>query len=409
MVSPYRQVLTVPGTPAFELAALAVRMAHLMTVLSVVFFIPAVTGSYGLSGAVSAAYALAYSLASPFVSRLADRAGPGRVLAVAAVAGALARAGLLASIWAGAPAWSVVGRAAAAGVAMPAAGPLARARWNRLLRGSPLLHAAMSLESVADETILVIAPVLVAVLATAIAPAAGMITALMLAAAGSTALAALAARQPGRAVARPRLPPRRTPLSAPGFPALILAFILVGAAQTMIDLNTVAFTAQRHAKPLSGLILAAIAVASALASLWYGSRPGHAAPHRRLPAALGLLACGMLPFAVAPDVWFLFPAAVLLGFTVAPAVITGFATAALAVPEGQVTEGLTWITSGIGAGVSIGSAVAGQLAHAWGGRLAFACAAASTAAAVLAGYMVRKRTGQAGVGNHTAADPQHDS
>ena len=78
MAGPYRQILAVPGTARFEAAALAARMAHLMTVLSVFFFIPAVTGSYGRAGAVSGAYALAYSLGSPFVSRLAERAGKGQ-------------------------------------------------------------------------------------------------------------------------------------------------------------------------------------------------------------------------------------------------------------------------------------------------------------------------------------------
>ena len=61
-----------------------------------------------------------------------------------------------------------------------------------------------------------------------------------------------------------------------------------------------------------------------------------------------------------------------------------------------------------GGGVSIGSAVAGQLAYGWGGRLAFACAAASAAVAVLAGYTVRKQTRQPGAVNHTTADPHHE-
>jgi hypothetical protein len=52
----------------------------------------------------------------------------------------------------------------------------------------------------------------------------------------------------------------------------------------------------------------------------------------------------------------------LLGFTIAPVLITGFSIAGLLVPEGQVTEGLTWVTSAMGSGIAIGSAAAGQLA-----------------------------------------------
>ena len=184
----YRQILATPGTLAFEAASLATRTAHLMTVLSTVFFISATTRSFGLAGLMSAIYALTYSLASPFVSRLADRGSPGRVLAVAAASNALSRAGYLIAAHAHGPAWVMVALAACSGGSMPAAGPLARARWHRLLRDSPLLHAALSLESVIDELILVAAPIMVAFLASDVSPAAGLILALGLATVGSTAL-----------------------------------------------------------------------------------------------------------------------------------------------------------------------------------------------------------------------------
>jgi hypothetical protein len=398
VANPYRQILAVPGTAAFALPALAVRMAHLMTVLSIFFFIPAVTGSYGLAGALSGAYALTYSLASPFVSRLASRDRPGRVLALAASVNTITRAGLLASAWAGAPVWITACLAAAAGGSMPAAGPLARARWSHLLRDSPLLHTALSFESVVDQIILVTAPILVATLAVAISPASGLVIALVLATVGNTALAVLAARPAGLPVtgrARPG-PASGTPLSAPGFLALILAFVLVGAVETLIDLNIVVFAARHHARPLSGAVLTTIALASTVSGLYYGSRGQRIAPCRRLPIALGLLTGGTLPFAVAPNVWFLFPAAVILGVTLAPAVITGFATVRLAVKENQVTEGLTWITAALGGGISLGSVTVGQIADAHipggsAGRAAFYCAVGCAGAAALAGYVVRRR------------------
>jgi hypothetical protein len=397
VANPYRQILAVPGTAAFALPALAARMAHLMTVLSIFFFIPAVTGSYGLAGALSGAYALTYSLASPFVSRLASRDRPARVLALAASVNTLARAGLLASAWAGAPVWITACLAAAAGGSMPAAGPLARARWSYLLRDSPLLHTALSFESVVDQLIFVTAPILVATLAVAVSPAAGLVIALVLATAGNTALAVLAARPGGLPVTgRARQAASGTPLSAPGFLALILAFVLVGAVETLIDLNIVVFAARHHARPLSGAVLTTIALASTVSGLYYGSRGQRVAPYRRLPITLGLLTCGTAPFAVAPDIWFLFPAAVILGFTLAPAVITGFATVRLAVKEDQVTEGLTWITAALGGGISLGSVTVGQIADAQipggsAGRTAFYCAVCCAGAAALAGYVVRRR------------------
>jgi predicted MFS family arabinose efflux permease len=45
----------------------------------------------------------------------------------------------------------------------------------------------------------------------------------------------------------------------------------------------------------------------------------------------------------------------------------------------------------MGAGISIGSATAGQIVDACGTRVCFGCAACCASAAVLAGYTVRRR------------------
>jgi hypothetical protein len=91
---PYARVFLAPGTAQLEVAGFAARMAHLMTVLGVIFIVSAVT-AYGVAGTSAGAYALAYSLASRQSSRLADRHGQGRVLALMAVANAARRAGFL--------------------------------------------------------------------------------------------------------------------------------------------------------------------------------------------------------------------------------------------------------------------------------------------------------------------------
>src|SRR6266536_1634022 len=76
--------------------------------------------------------------------------------------------------WAGAPAWALLVSSGLAGAATPQLGSMVRARWSALLGGSPLLHAAFSLESVADEVIFVAGPVLVTLLATEVHPASGI-------------------------------------------------------------------------------------------------------------------------------------------------------------------------------------------------------------------------------------------
>ena len=143
---------------------------------------------------------------------------------------------------------------------MPQTGPMARARWSALLAGSPRLHTAFSLESVADELCFVIGPAAVTVLATQLYPAAGVGTAALCALAGSLWFASQRSTEPP-VVSRPRpgrrrpaaprsasgarvRPARRARLAAPGLVVLIPVYLFIGAMFVAIDLSTVAFAAQ---------------------------------------------------------------------------------------------------------------------------------------------------------------------
>ncbi|MBO0776962.1 MAG: MFS transporter, partial [Actinobacteria bacterium] len=111
---------------------------------------------------------------SPLVARLADRFGQRAVLRPLMVVFAAATAALIGGAQVRAPAWALLAASGAAGAATPQLGSMVRARWSALLGGSLLLHAAFSLESVADEMIFVAGPVLVTLLATEAWPAAGV-------------------------------------------------------------------------------------------------------------------------------------------------------------------------------------------------------------------------------------------
>jgi hypothetical protein len=381
----YRAAFAAPGAAAFVLAGFVARLGHLMTILGIVFLVSAGTGSYGLAGTVSAGYALAYAAVSPLLSRLVDRHRQARVLGPATLANLVARAGLLAAAWVHAPGWSLVLLAGLAGASMPAVGSLVRARWSHLYESSPLLHPALSVESVLDETILIVAPLVVAPLATYEDPSAGLVAALVLSASGLAALTVQRGTEP---------PPPQTSrgpagvtggaaLSVPGFGWLLATVGLVAAASTTIELATVAFSQQHHAAAASGPILAAMAVSSALCGLWYGARDRRHGPHRRLVRTMVLLAAAAWGFVAATGIATLFVAALLYGLTLAPIFIDGFTIVHRIVPARYRTEGLTWLTTAVAVGIALGSAVAGRTIDAWGTRVAFGSAAGCAALAVL--------------------------
>ena len=72
----------------------------------------------------------------------------------------------------GAPAWCLFAAALPAGC-MPSMGSLVRARWALIYRGSPNLHTAYAFESVVDEIVFIIGPILSVGLCTAVFPEAG--------------------------------------------------------------------------------------------------------------------------------------------------------------------------------------------------------------------------------------------
>lgn len=387
MLGVYRRLCATPGTVAVIVAGFGAQMAHLMTVLGIIFFVSAATGSYGLAGALSATYAMTYAVASPFVSRMAERFGQHRVLAVTAVANTVSRAGFLVAVWLEMPTLILVLSAGLSGATMPATGALVRARFSYLFRGSSLLNSALAGASVVDDVIMVVGPVLVATISTAWEPAAGLFFALVLGAVSQAALAAQRRTQPPIHPAGRR---HGTALSTTGFVMLLLTFTALGAAEGTLHLSTVAFSSEQHAKALSGPILATLALSSALSGLWYGSR-ARARPERHLVTALLLCTVGMLLFAAASTIWFAFVAATAAGIALAPAFISGFSVVHHSVARRALTEGMTLLTTAVGIGISLGSTLAGILTDQWSPWIAYLSAAIWTTVAVATALLTALR------------------
>src|SRR6202012_597590 len=108
-----------------------------------------------------------------------------RVLIPVCITFALSVAGLALAVTLRAPDWTLFLCGITGGATMPQTGPMARARWSALLAGSPRLHTAFSVESVADELCFVIGAAAVTRLATPLYPGAGVGTAALCALAGS--------------------------------------------------------------------------------------------------------------------------------------------------------------------------------------------------------------------------------
>jgi MFS family permease len=393
-MAPYAEVFAIPRAWRFSVAGIIGRMPMSMYGLGTVLLISAGTGRYGLAGTVSAAGAIGGAVCAPQLGRLVDRLGQHRVLIPVCVIFALSVAGLVAAVVLRAPDWTLFLCGIAGGATMPQTGPMARARWSVLLAGSPRLHTAFSVESVADELCFVVGPAAVTLLATQVHPAAGVTCAALCALGGSlwfasqrsteppvadVTLAPAAAASPGEARPHGRL----SRLAAPGLVVLVPAYLFLGAMFVTIDLSTVAFATHSGHKALAGLILGTYALGSGTGGLWYGSRTWHAPAWQRLAVTLLLTVAGVCTFWAMPNLLVLTPVIFLCGMTIAPTLIAGYSLLESTARPGRATEAMSWLSTGISVGVACGSTAAGFILDAFGARWGYAFAGASGVTAAL--------------------------
>jgi MFS family permease len=384
--NPFLEVLARPGAWRFSFAGVIGRMPMSMFGLGTVLLVASVTGSYGEAGIVAAAGSVGYAVCAPQAARLADRFGQRQVLMPLAAFFAACTLALIGCAELRAPLWALLVTGGLAGASMPSLGSMVRARWSALLGDSPLLHTAFSLESVADETIFVIGPAVVTLLATEVYPAAGVGVAMVACVAGTLLFAAQRRTEPPLA----RAVPRRSgglALPAPGLITLAPVYFCMGAMFATIDLSTVDFAQEHGHKPLAGFILGAYALGSAVGGLCYGSRSWPGPVHRRFAITLCLVTVGTATFWAMPGLLVLAIVIFCSGLGISPTFISGFSLIDQQAPTGRRTEGMAWLTSAISVGVAAGSSIAGQVIDAagarWGYVFAAGCGATAAAACLL--------------------------
>jgi MFS family permease len=358
VLAPYRDLLGTPGGKVFSGAAFVARLPIAMIGLGIVLLVVSAEDRYGLAGAVSATLALVNAVAAPVISRLVDRLGQTRVVtpAVALYAGFLSLFVVLVSL--GAPVWTYFVTAAGAGAFAPSIGSLVRARWGYVLGSNPRLTTAYAYESVLDEVIFVLGPLLVTVLATKVAPQAGLLAAVVFVVAGSAFLLAHRASEPP---ARAHADEHPSALRSPGLGVLLLVMGFIGGVFGSVEISTVAFADHAGRAGLAGPLLACYAGGSATSGLVFGAVHWTVSARRRLMlgAATMTVTVTTLPFVGSMAV--LAPCLFLAGVGIAPTLISGFSLVERIVPEGTVTEGLTWATTGLIVGFSAATWLSGRL------------------------------------------------
>ncbi|MCX5136255.1 MFS transporter [Streptomyces sp. NPDC060011] len=388
MPSPYRALFAAPGSKGFSAAGFLGRMPLSMMGIGVVTMISQLTGRYGLAGALSATMALAAAALGPQVSRMVDRHGQRRVLRPVTLFALAAAAGLLLAAHFEWPDWVLFACAAGIGC-VPSIGAMVRARWAALYGGTPQLHTAYSLESVVDEVCFIFGPIISIGLSTVWFPEAGPLLAACFLAAGVFWLTSQRATEPAP---HPREQHAGgSALRSAGLQVLVATFVATGAIFGAVDVVTVAFAEEQGHKAGASIVLAIYAAGSCLAGAVFGLLHFKGAPERRWLLGICAMAVSMIPLLLVGNLPFLAVALFVAGLSIAPTMITTMSLIEQHVPRAKLTEGMTWVSTGLAVGVALGSSVAGWVIDTSGAKAGYLVPAVSGAVAVAVGFLGYRR------------------
>jgi len=381
MSNPYGEIFRAPGAKGFSTAGFFARLPIAMAPIGIVAMVSQTHGEYWLAGAVSATFALTNALVAPQISRLVDRVGQTAVVVPTTIVSVAAFLALIIAAnrdWA---AWTLFVLAFLA-AAMPSMPALVRARWTEIFRNRPELNTAFAFESSADELVYISGASLSVGLAVALFPEAGMLTSTIFLALGTAAFILQRSTEPKvhpiEASASQASAIRQRPVQI-----ITLALIFVGSIFATAEVSVVAITKELGQPQAASLVIGVYAVGSFLVGLALGALNPTMPLQRQLLIAVSVIAITSLPLLVADTVPFLAFAVFVSGIAISPTFITAFGLIERRVPESMLTEGVTWVMTGIGIGMALGAFVSGWVVDNYGAQKGFWVSVAAGAATVV--------------------------
>jgi MFS family permease len=381
MASAYRRIFQAPGTIGFSSAAFFARLPFAMVPIGIVAMLSQTRGEYWLAGAVAATFALTNALVAPQISRLIDRRGQTPVVIPATSLSVAAFVTLILAAHQNGPSW-VLFVSAFLSAFMPSMPAMVRARWTEVFRGRPELNTAFAFESALDELVYIAGASLSVGLAVALFPEAGMVTSTLMLAIGSIAFIAQRKTEPKvRAVEDSG--PQGSAIRLRAVQIITAALIFVGATFATAEVTVVAITKALGAPNAATLIIGVYALGSFMLGLVLGAIHIKLPLQRQLLIAVSALALTALPLLIADTILLLTVAVFVSGIAISPTFITAIGLIERRVPASMLTEGVTWVMTGIGIGMALGAFVSGWVVDNFGAENGFWVSVASASITVV--------------------------
>lgn len=387
------------GLTGYRYVAVAfiARLPLAMSQLGTLMLLVSTGQTYAHAGLSAGALAVCNAIGAPLFGAWTDRRGQSRIVMLQCLVGGL---GLIAEVLtrlAGLPWWTTMLTACVAGFALPQIGQFARVRWRPIIRhrgGDPaLVGTAFSYEGAADEASFVIGPVLVGLFAALL----GSYAPLLAAAVMMFVFGYAFARHPSADLATEHTASAPTAsVWSIAFMTLVVAQFLVGNLFGSIQTGTTVMTREAGLPDAAGLFHALLGIGSVAAGVALGRvrrTPNHPLRLTVFALAMGVLSLGLLGVTSLP---LLGVELFVLGFAIAPYMITTFTLGELITPPGRTATAMALLAGATGLGYASGAAIAGRLVDTGGASPAFRVTITATViAAVLAvgarGLLSRQR------------------
>jgi MFS family permease len=367
----YSELFKTPGAKRIASAGFIARLPIAMDALAIILFVQSVDGRYAIAGSLTAVAALVTVISSPLWSKAADHFGQRVVLSTAIPIRIFAIITFIALVMNGAPVWSWFAAIFLAESASVSIGSMTRRRWAHVLGGDKkdVLSTSYTFESLLDEFIYILGPVITTAAVAAIAPSAGLILGVLFLLVGAPLLISHRNSDPGvehrHVGTKLKSVFRNQKLQAVAIPLTI-----AGGAFSAVNICVVAFSEERGAKSISGVLLGIWAVGGAVSALINGSITWKISHGTRYVGYMAGMALVSFSFPFINNFYVLGLALFLQGLCIAPLLPNGLSLVTDSVSPSQMTQAITLATAGIPLTGSLSSFLSGVVIDNYGASTA---------------------------------------
>jgi MFS family permease len=367
----YTELFKTPGAKRIASAGFIARLPIAMDTLAIILFVQSVDGRYAIAGSLTAVAALVTVISSPLWSKAADHFGQRAVLSIAVPIRISSIIIFIMLVKNSAPVWSWFLAIFLAESASVSIGSMTRRRWAHVIESNKkdVLSTSYTFESLLDEFIYILGPVITTAVVAAIAPSAGLLLGVAFLLVGAPLLISHRKSDPGiehrhvgeklKSVFRNRK-----------LQAVAIPLTITGGAFSAVNICVVAFSEERGAKSISGVLLGIWAVGGAVSALVNGSITWKISHGARYVGYMVGMAVVSLSFPFIENFYLLGLALFLQGLCIAPLLPNGLSLVTDSVSPSQMTQAITLATAGIPLTGSLSSFLSGVVIDNYGASTA---------------------------------------